>query len=123
MPSHVAIIKVDDRRQNIRQSLELIEDQIRLGQRIVIKPNLVSITKPMSATHADALEAVLKFVRARPDAEITVAEGCAIADAIKGFETYGLVEVARHYGARLVDLNRDRWFEVNEQILFWRFLG
>jgi uncharacterized protein (DUF362 family) len=113
VPSHVAIIRGDDRRQNIRQSLELIEDQILLGQRIVIKPNLVSITKPLSATHADALEAVLKFVRERTDAEITVAEGCAIADAFKGFETYGLAEVARRYGARLVDLNRDRWVEVN----------
>jgi uncharacterized protein (DUF362 family) len=113
MPSDVAIVRGDDRRQNIRRSLELINDQIHLGQRIVIKPNLVSITKPLSATHADALEPVLRFVRERTDAEITVAEGCAIADAMKGFETYGLLEVARRYGARLVDLNRDRWVEVN----------
>jgi uncharacterized protein (DUF362 family) len=112
MPSDVAIVRGDDRKQNIRRSLELIDDQIRLGQRIVIKPNMVSITKPLSATHADALEAVLKFVRERTDAEITVAEGCAIANAIKGFETYGLAEVARRYGVRLVDLNRDRWVEV-----------
>jgi uncharacterized protein (DUF362 family) len=113
VPSQVAIIKGDDRGRNIRQSLELIEDQIRLGQRIVIKPNLVSITKPLSATHADALDAVLQFVRERTEADITVAEGCAIADALKGFETYGLGEVARRYRARLVDLNRDRWVQVN----------
>jgi uncharacterized protein (DUF362 family) len=113
MPSRVALIRGDDRRRNISHALELIDDQIRLGKRIVIKPNLVSITKPLSATHADALEVVLRFVRERTDAEITVAEGCAIADAMKGFETYGLAEVARRYGARLVDLNRDRWVHVN----------
>ncbi len=112
MPSEVAIVKGNDRRQNIQRALELIEDQIRLGQRIVIKPNMVSITKPLSATHADALDAVLQFIRERTDREVTVAEGCASAAAMKGFETYGLAEVAHRYGARLVDLNRDRRVEV-----------
>jgi hypothetical protein len=112
MPSHVALVRGGDRRQNIRQSLELIDDRIRLGQRIVIKPNMVSITKPLSATHAEALEAVLRFICERTNTEVTVAEGCAIANTMKGFATYGLLEVAKRYGARLVDLNRDRWVEV-----------
>ena len=112
MESKVSIAKGDDRRQNIRRSLELVEDRIRLGDRIVIKPNMVSTTKPLSATHAEALEEVLEFVCERTDREITVAEGCAMADAMKGFETYGLAVVAKRYGARLVDLNRDEWVEV-----------
>ncbi len=112
MPADVAIVRGDDRRQNIRQSLELIEDQIRFGQRIVIKPNMVSIHKPLCATHAEALEAVLSFIRKRTDTQVTVAEGCAISNAMKGFENYGLMEVAKRYGARLVDLNLDRWVEV-----------
>jgi len=112
MPSDVAIVRGDTRSQNIHRSLELIEDQIDLGKRIVIKPNMVSITKPLSATHAEALEAVLQFIRERTDREITVAEGCANADSMKGFEIYGLGEVARRYGARLVDLNRDERVEV-----------
>jgi len=112
MPSDVAIVRGDSRSQNIRRSLELIDDQILLGKRIVIKPNMVSITKPLSATHAEALEAVLQFIRERTDREITVAEGCANADSMKGFEIYGLGEVARRYGARLVDLNRDERVEV-----------
>ena len=62
MESVVSLVKGDDRRQNIRRSLELIEDQICLGERIVIKPNMVSITKPLSATHVEAFEEVLKFI-------------------------------------------------------------
>ncbi len=112
MGSTVALVKGDDRRQNIRRSLELIEDQIRLGQRIVIKPNMVSITKPLSATHAEALDTVLQFICERADTQVTVAEGCANADSMKGFDVYGLGEVANHYGARLVDLNRDQRVEV-----------
>jgi uncharacterized protein (DUF362 family) len=112
MESVVSLVKGDDRRQNIRRSLELIEDKICLGERLVIKPNMVSISKPLSATHAEALEEVLQFVRERTDREIVVAEGCAMADSMKGFETYGLAEVAKRYGARLLDLNRDQWVEV-----------
>ncbi len=112
MTADVAIVRGDDRGQNIRRSLEMIGDQIQLGRRIVVKPNMVSIMKPLSATHAEALEAVLQFIRERTDSEITVAEGCANADTMKGFQIYGLAEVANRYGARLVDLNRDRWVEV-----------
>jgi uncharacterized protein (DUF362 family) len=112
MPSQVALVRGEDRKRTIYRSLKLIEEQIRFGQRIVIKPNMVSIRKPGAATHAEALEAVLQFIRERTDAEIAVAEGCAIADTMKGFKAYGFVEVVRRYGARLVDLNRDRWVEV-----------
>lgn len=110
--SEVAIVRGDNRRQNILASLEMIEDRIRLGQRIVVKPNMVSVAKPLSATHADALDAVLQFIRQRTDQEVTVAEGSAIADTMKGFHTYGLEEVAKRYGARLVNLNCDHWVEV-----------
>jgi uncharacterized protein (DUF362 family) len=110
--SEVAIVRGDNRRQNILTSLEMIEHRVRLGQRIVVKPNMVSVAKPLSATHADALDAVLQFIRERTDQEITVAEGSAIADTMKGFHTYGLDEVAKRYGARLVDLNCDHWVGV-----------
>jgi uncharacterized protein (DUF362 family) len=108
----VALSKGDERRQNILKALELIEDQITLGERIVVKPNMVSVTKPLSGTHAEALDGVLHFIRQRTDREIVVAEGSAYADSMIGFQLYGLAEVAKRYGARLVDLNRDRWVEV-----------
>jgi len=110
--SDVALVRGDERRQNILKALELIEDQISLGERIVVKPNMVSVTKPLSGTNAEALDGVLNFIRQRTDREIVVAEGSAYADSMKGFETYGLAEVAKRYGARLVDLNRDQWVEV-----------
>jgi len=111
--SDVALVKGDDRRRNILNALELIEDRIRLGERIVVKVNMVSVTKPLSGTQPEALDAVLEFIRQRTDREIVVAEGSAHADSMKGFEVYGLAEVARRYGARLVELNRDQWVEVN----------
>ena len=81
MVSNVAIIKGDERGQTIYRSLSLIEDQIRLGQRIVVKPNMVSVSKLLSGTQPDALDAVLRFIRERTDREVVVAEGCAAAES------------------------------------------
>ena len=47
MPVEVALVKGDQRKRIIRRSLELIENQIQLGQRILVKPNIVSVRKPL----------------------------------------------------------------------------
>lgn len=112
MASDVALIRGDDRANNIRRSLELIENQIHFGKRIIIKLNMTSLTRPLSATHAEALKAVLQFIKDRTDNHVTVAEGCATGDAMKGFNIYGMTEVAQRYGVKLVDLNCDKWVEV-----------
>jgi len=112
MSARVSLKKGDDRHRNVLGALQAIEGDIKPGERIVLKPNLVSITRPLAATHADALRAVLEFLRARTDREIVIAEGSASSDTMKGFQRYGFVELARRYGARLVDLNRDAPVEV-----------
>lgn len=112
LSSDVAIVRGNERRQNIRRALELIDDQIHYGQRIVVKPNLTSVTNPLAVSHAEALDEILKFIKERTDNQVTVAEGCATTNTLKGLATYGMVEVAKRYGAKLVDLNRDKWVEV-----------
>ncbi len=48
----VALVKGDDHKANIRQALELIADDIELkGRCPVIKVNMVSTYRPLSATH------------------------------------------------------------------------
>jgi uncharacterized protein (DUF362 family) len=112
MVARVAIVRGEDRYRNVLSALRLIEGDVRLGDRIVVKPNLVSITNQLAATHADALRAVLQFIRERSDRDIVIAEGSASSDTVKGFERYGYRELAARFGARLVDLNRDRSVEV-----------
>jgi len=113
MRTRVALIRGDDRRRNILRALEAIEGEIHPGERIVVKPNMVSLTKPLGATHADAMEAVLQFLRDRTSGEITIAEGSASSDTMKGFDIYGIRPLATRFGARLVDLNRDDWVKVD----------
>ena len=89
--SDVALVKGDERRQNILKALDLIEDQINLGERIVVKPNMVSVTKPLSGTHAEALDAAFTpysaawFDQGIPDprAELIYDEGTPAGERIK----------------------------------------
>ena len=55
--SHVALIKGDNRYNNIAQALTFIEDGVDLGdkKRILIKPNFVSTRRELSATRVEAV--------------------------------------------------------------------
>jgi uncharacterized protein (DUF362 family) len=107
----VALVKGDDRKGNIRQALELIADEIKLqGRRPVIKVNFVSAHKLLSATHPDAVRAVVEFLQDRGEKSIAVAEAAAAGSTSRGFQEYGYLPLAKEYGLELMDLNDpDSW--------------
>lgn len=101
----------NSRADNVFQSLKRIEADIKKGltgrKRVVIKPNLVSTTNQLAATHAECMEGILQFIRPLTKAEIVIAESAASAPTAEGFDHYGYGPVAGKYGARLVDLDRE----------------
>ncbi|MBU1206709.1 MAG: DUF362 domain-containing protein [Proteobacteria bacterium] len=102
----VALVKGDDRKANIRRALELIADDITPhGRRAVIKVNFVSAYKPLSATHPDAVRAVVEFFQDRGEKSIAVAEGATLGTTARGFKEYGYYALAEEYGLELIDLN------------------
>jgi len=107
----VALVKGDDRKANIRRALELIKDDIDLkAQRPVIKVNFVSTYTPLSATHPDAVRAVVEFLKDRGEKDIAVAEGATWGTTPRGFRQYGYHTLAEEYGLELIDLNdQDSW--------------
>jgi len=114
MGSKVALIKGDDRYENVIRALALIEGDVDLGDRkhVLIKPNFVSTTRQLAATHVDAVRAVLDWLRSRYDGPITIGEGAALSDTFEGYRNFGYVDIAEEYGVRLLDLNRDKWVPV-----------
>ena len=75
--SKVSLVKGNDRREIIGQALKNIEGDIlaSLGskKRILVKPNFVSTTVPLAASHADEIRAILDFFKPRFKGEIIVA--------------------------------------------------
>ena len=63
--STVAVVQGNDRRKNIAAALEAIDDQIgpalRAKKYVVIKPNFVSTTNQLAATHANAIHGCLLY--------------------------------------------------------------
>jgi uncharacterized protein (DUF362 family) len=107
----VALVKGDDRKKNILRAFELIADDIDLkGRRPVIKVNFVSTYKPLSATHPDAVRAIVEFLRGHGEKEIVVAEGATFGNTARGFREYGYGDLAKEYNLKLTDLNDpDSW--------------
>jgi len=108
MKPRVSLIRGDDRYENVSRALAQISDDVVFDgvQRVVIKPNLVSL-RQLSATHIDALRAVLDFVRARYDGAVVIAEGAALDNTFDSFAHFGFNALADQYGVEFVDLNAD----------------
>jgi uncharacterized protein (DUF362 family) len=107
--ARVALTRGDTRKETVSAALAAVEDSIKLEgvRHVLIKPNFVSVERQLAATHVDAIAAVLEMVRRHFDGPVTIGEGPAGLPARMGFEAYGYVDVARRYGADLLDLNAD----------------
>lgn len=109
-PATVSLVKGDNRREIIYQSMMNLKDEIieAIGsKKVLIKPNLVVYGRPGCETHPDAVRGVLDFLRKHVKSEIMVGESTASRDktTIDCFEGYGYFPLRDEYGIKLVDLN------------------
>lgn len=118
--ARVALVRGHSRYENASQALDWIGPQLELSdkKRVLIKPNFVVTHSPLAVTHADAVRAVLDFVRARYDGLLTIAEGPSIQPAAEAFRRFGYEPLAKAYDADLLDLNLDE--PVPVQVYDWR---
>jgi uncharacterized protein (DUF362 family) len=115
MPGRLALVRGDDRYQNLTAALDAIADDVDLRgvERILVKPNFVSPDHPLCATHVDATRAVLDWLRARSDAPIVIGEGSALKSTWDAFENYGYLSLLDEYrDVSLMDLNADEAVEL-----------
>jgi uncharacterized protein (DUF362 family) len=114
--STVALTAGEDRRKTVYDALVAIDDQIRpklrSKKRVLIKPNNVSITNQLAATHIDALRGILDYLAPRFKGPITIAESSA-GDTWTGFRNYKYPDLVKEYKSRpieLVDFNDEGKF-------------
>ncbi len=109
--SRVAVMHGDDRRENIFRALRAFEKQIArdIGDRlVVIKPNNVAVNIQLSATHADAIEGILEFLKSIGKLrQAVIAESAANGPTFEGFSNYGYTKLAERYGVKLIDLDKE----------------
>jgi uncharacterized protein (DUF362 family) len=108
-PARVGLVKGNDRREIVYQALKNIEDDIlrSIGnKKILIKPNFVSTDRELSATHVDAIRAILDFLTPQYKKQIIIGESTASRGTThEGFKNYNYLPLEREYNVKLVDLN------------------
>jgi uncharacterized protein (DUF362 family) len=121
-PSTVALVHGDNRRKNVTQALEAIDGEIRAGLRhkkyVVIKPNNVSTTNQLAATHVDALNGILDYLEPRFRGPVIIAESSA-GDTLEGFDNFKYSQAVAEHRSRkvsLLDLNREGKYELSPVI-------
>ncbi len=112
-PARVSLVKGNDRRKIVYQSLKMIEDEV-LGsignKKILIKPNVVVSNNPLAITHVDALRAILDFLAPHCKKQIIIGES-GVMNTLDGFKNYGYLPLEKEYNVRLVDYNQDSSYQ------------
>jgi uncharacterized protein (DUF362 family) len=106
----VTLVKGEKRRDTVRRSLDLISNYIKKGLKpgkVIIKPNFVSTTVQLAASHADQIRGILDYFREIYNEKIIIAEAASpfTAGTGEGFEKFGYHQLAEEYNVELVDLN------------------
>jgi uncharacterized protein (DUF362 family) len=105
--SRVAIVQGDNRRKMVYESLVAIDDEIlpklKTKKSVVIKPNNVSTTIQLAATHADVFRGILDYLEPRFKGPVYIAEASA-GNTMEGFENFKYTTVAAEHKAQKVSL-------------------
>jgi uncharacterized protein (DUF362 family) len=111
--STVSIVSGDNRRKMIYESLLAIDDRIRpqltKKKSVVIKPNNVSTTVQLAATHPDVFRGILDYLAPRFKGPVYIAESSA-GNTMDGFESFKYTMVAAEHKSQnvsLIDLNEE----------------
>jgi uncharacterized protein (DUF362 family) len=103
----VTLIHGNDRRDNARQSLDLIADDIKLrlsSKQPIIKPNFVSPTIQLASSHVDHMRGILDFLTSIYKGTFIIAEASCY-DTKEAFRNFSYVDLEKEYPVKLVDLN------------------
>jgi uncharacterized protein (DUF362 family) len=114
--STVSLIRGDNRRKNIHDALEAIDDQIlprlKTKKYVVLKPNCVS-TVPLGTTNAEALMGILDYLAPRFKGPIVIAESSGFTR--RSYEALGYQKILDEDPGRqvsLADLNEEGKYEL-----------
>ena len=104
----VSIASSEDRAKGVAQSLELIDSEVVIPDRpVMVKPNFVTTTNQLAATHVDATRATLEYLSGKGVSDFVLAVGPALGTPDSGFDNYGYRDLTNDFKIEFMDLNTD----------------
>jgi uncharacterized protein (DUF362 family) len=106
----VSLIKGESRRAAVKKSLDTISQDIKKGLKpgkVIIKPNFVSTSVQLAASHADQIRGILDYFKEFFNKKITIAEAASpfTGGTSECFESFGYHQLTEEYDVELLDLN------------------
>jgi uncharacterized protein (DUF362 family) len=92
MKSKVSIVKGNNRRDIICKALELIKQDIISkinGQEVIIKPNCLASSVPLSCTNVDVIRGVLDFLLQLSAESVIISETCRDSEPFESYKRLG----------------------------------
>jgi uncharacterized protein (DUF362 family) len=114
-PTRVALTNGDNRTDNVFRALKALEKEIAAAignRRVVIKPNNVSTTSQLAATHVDALIGILDFLKSIGKGDNVLIAESSTAPAMQGFQNFRYTTLVDKYKVQLMDLDQDKFVTV-----------
>jgi uncharacterized protein (DUF362 family) len=112
-PVTVAVTTGTNRADMAFRALQPFAQEIKhsIGnKRVILKPNNVSITNPLAATHADSIEGVLEFLKSIGKLQnAVIAESAGQGPTFDGFSNFGYNRVADKYKVKMIDLDQEQY--------------
>jgi uncharacterized protein (DUF362 family) len=107
--SRVSFVTGNDRRDNITGALAPFADEIAKGiegKQVVIKVNMAATYIPLTATHPDAVRALLDFLAPMYKQKVVIAESTASDEGAQVlFDHYGYGPIRKDYKVEFIELN------------------
>jgi len=107
----VGLARGNESYQAVSRALELIRSDVQVprDRPVLIKPNMVSPTEPLSATPVEAVRATMDFLRSCGVERFIVAEGTAgpEGDTMGAFERFGYFSLKEHHNVEFRNLHED----------------
>ena len=107
--SKVSLVTGNDRADMAFRALKPLSKEIAQAvgnKRIVIKPNLVSSSIQLSATHKETIEGILEFYKSINKLKnVVVGESAADGPTMAAYDNYGYMPIAEKYKVKLIDLD------------------
>ncbi len=103
----VSLVKGQKRRDTIKMSLDSISQDIKKALKpgmVIIKPNFVSTSVQLAASHADQIRGILDYFKEFYDKKIIIAEASS-RDTSEGYKNFSYHRLTKEYNVELLDLN------------------
>jgi uncharacterized protein (DUF362 family) len=111
VPPKVVITNGGERTANVINALKPLEEQIKAAignKRVIIKPNNVSTSNQLAASHAGALEGICDFLKSIGKLDNAVIAESALGVTMDAFRNFGYMKIAEKYNVKTMDLDNDK---------------